>query len=663
MHKKVKKILIYFGGFILLIVGGTVGMIEFTNRPDFCRSCHYMEPYYDAWKESSHKDVSCDLCHYTPGYENMIMGKIHDINQLVKYATNAYRKSKPWAEIDDASCLREGCHDTRLLQGEVMFGNVKFDHGPHLSELRRGRKLRCTSCHSQIVQGEHMTVTASTCVLCHFKETEKHEGEMDTDDCRLCHDPSVEPKSITEQGYDHTKILADSLDCRRCHGNMLVGDGAVNDKGCYFCHWDQDRLSKFNDSELMHRKHITENKIECEQCHSPMEHKWTTPENAAEHCGGCHQGMHQNQLKLFSGEGGIGVKNHPNPMYNISMSCQGCHVQHATETMPNGGTTFIAGENSCEPCHGKGYDRLLVQWNKTIKNKVQYLSKLMNKVENSYDKSSKSNFSEVIPLIKNARTNLDIVRYGKPVHNIVYSNELLFSSFDDLSKAGKKLEIFVDPTTLFSQKQMVPSDCKNCHATIDNITVELPNRSFEHGLHLKAGKECADCHTHQRRHGQTFKFVKDCQSCHHQKATAGDCNRCHELQAKAYNGGKFNGFVFETSVMAEAEISCEECHTSEDEKIVRPHMQSCENCHESEYVDIGDNWQAEVKDKIDELEIVIELAKELPLNKLQSNNFNKDLKSFKKIKKDKSYGIHNNEEYIRIMDEMIQKYKNLESGS
>ena len=43
-------------------------------------------------------------------------------------------------------------------------------------EMTRGIKLRCTSCHSQIVQGQHMAVTATTCFLCHFKNQHFNEG-------------------------------------------------------------------------------------------------------------------------------------------------------------------------------------------------------------------------------------------------------------------------------------------------------------------------------------------------------------------------------------------------------------------------------------------------------------------------------------------------------
>ena len=39
----------------------------YTSRPQFCNSCHIMEPYYASWQQSSHKDVSCIECHFPPG--------------------------------------------------------------------------------------------------------------------------------------------------------------------------------------------------------------------------------------------------------------------------------------------------------------------------------------------------------------------------------------------------------------------------------------------------------------------------------------------------------------------------------------------------------------------------------------------------------------------
>ena len=35
---------------LLVVVGGGVGFGEYSMQPDFCRSCHIMEPYYQAWQ-------------------------------------------------------------------------------------------------------------------------------------------------------------------------------------------------------------------------------------------------------------------------------------------------------------------------------------------------------------------------------------------------------------------------------------------------------------------------------------------------------------------------------------------------------------------------------------------------------------------------------------
>ena len=37
------------------------------------------------------------------------------MSQVVKYVTRTY-SSKPFAQIDDSACLREGCHSKRLVE-------------------------------------------------------------------------------------------------------------------------------------------------------------------------------------------------------------------------------------------------------------------------------------------------------------------------------------------------------------------------------------------------------------------------------------------------------------------------------------------------------------------------------------------------------------------
>jgi trimethylamine-N-oxide reductase cytochrome c-type subunit TorC len=103
---------------VILLVVVTVGFIEYSAQPSFCTNCHIMQPYYDSWSTSSHNNVKCISCHYAPGIKAEAMGKLQAANQVVKYVTGAYGM-KPWAEIEDAACLRSGCHTERALEGQL----------------------------------------------------------------------------------------------------------------------------------------------------------------------------------------------------------------------------------------------------------------------------------------------------------------------------------------------------------------------------------------------------------------------------------------------------------------------------------------------------------------------------------------------------------------
>jgi len=140
----------------------------------------------------------------------MWRGKIQGLVQVVKYFT-ATAGTRPWAEVEDASCMRQGCHQTRLLEGRVTFHhkNIHFDHKPHLLEMKRGKKLRCTSCHSQMVMGSHISVTTSTCILCHFKD--RPPGKPIAG-CRGCH--QVPQDTITLPSgleYKHSKYVDSAI--------------------------------------------------------------------------------------------------------------------------------------------------------------------------------------------------------------------------------------------------------------------------------------------------------------------------------------------------------------------------------------------------------------------------------------------------------------------
>ena len=247
------RILIVFS---VLLVIGSIGLLQYSTHPSFCKSCHIMKPYYDAWKTSTHNFVPCVDCHYPPGFRHHLKGKLQAISQVVKYVTRTYG-TKPYAEIEDASCLQKGCHEKRLLKGKVVFlKGIIFDHKPHLQQLRRGIQLKCTSCHSQIVIGTHIAADERVCFACHFKNM--IEGEK-ISACTTCHSTPKEDIKFGDLTFNHADFVGRGIRCKKCHIEVIEGKGEVHEERCFSCHREPERIIRIGEdrkSTRLNSSHI-----------------------------------------------------------------------------------------------------------------------------------------------------------------------------------------------------------------------------------------------------------------------------------------------------------------------------------------------------------------------------------------------------------------------
>lgn len=265
--------------FIILTAGLVVGvamlggLYKVSSSPVLCSSCHIMTPYVEAWKTSKHNNVSCVECHYPPGFRDSLWVKYQALAQVAKWATQTY-SSKPFAEVEDASCLRSGCHSRRLLEGKVVFKrDIIFDHRPHLEEVRRGRQLRCTSCHSQIVVGTHIEVTESTCFLCHFKGMKVGRELHPLAGCTGCHEPPKGEVVVGSVRFDHEEMVRRGVACEKCHLNVIEGEGEAPQERCFTCHNEPEKLKRYGDTPFVHDFHVTGHNIECARCHNEIKHQ------------------------------------------------------------------------------------------------------------------------------------------------------------------------------------------------------------------------------------------------------------------------------------------------------------------------------------------------------------------------------------------------------
>jgi nitrate/TMAO reductase-like tetraheme cytochrome c subunit len=508
---------------VILAAVGTVGVVEFSSSPTFCQTCHNMKPYYESWKHSSHNEVSCIECHIAPGIKGEAMGKIQALNQLVKYVTRTYGL-KPWAEVEDASCMRSGCHSERKVEGLVDFNGVQFDHTEHLGELRREKQLRCTSCHSQIVQGEHIAVTVSTCILCHFKDRESDDPVAG---CVGCH--PAPPRVVSDQGFvvDHKQYVKDQISCVSCHGNVVTGTGEADPAMCKNCHNEPDRFNRYDEVERMHVVHITDNKVECQQCHTSMEHRIAElqPEMALD-CRGCHDQAHEAQQRLYAGLGGHGTPNAPSQMFLARVSCDGCHEKAAK--LDAHANVKVVDDASCMSCHGIRYANMLPSWKRGMEERVARVAPIVARARAAMGPVNTPQRQVADSLLRQAEENLELVRVGKPAHNVTYADQLLRASLALVRQAVREGRLPYAVPNVDLGPPVAESECLSCHLGVERaVTAFRGGGRFSHPDHVVAERmACTACHTSLDDHGgTTVRTRDDCSECHH--STKRPCESCH----------------------------------------------------------------------------------------------------------------------------------------
>ena len=441
----------------VVLLSAMVGFAEYSMQPEFCRTCHLMEPYYQAWHDSTHKDVPCGDCHFEPGWRNTIKGKWQASSQAVKYITQTYG-SKPHGEVHDASCLRSGCHDQRLLEGKVDWTvqtqrghdiTIHFDHAPHLGEMRRGKELRCVSCHSQMVQGQHIVVTLDTCFLCHFKGLEHGRDDQTIGGCRSCHDAPKQEIELATGMFKHSDYIDRGVTCQNCHVEVVSGDGAVPRQFCWTCHNQEEHLSRYGETKLMHRNHVTDHKVECASCHVQIVHHlaaglseggsmMTGPKRMmlteSGDCSQCHDRLHNAPVNLYQGSGGRGVPDMPSPMYRAQVDCVACHRsrQHKGELTDMTGETFVADTQACNDCHAKEYSRLVDDWKRAVTGLLTQADQVLDEAQMRFGDEPLAG-PEALRwqrVMDDARHNVALVRSGHGVHNVNYAVALLHHAID-----------------------------------------------------------------------------------------------------------------------------------------------------------------------------------------------------------------------------------------
>jgi hypothetical protein len=655
-----KRFLLFFGIYFVLLIVLVAASAEYTSRPSFCPTCHYMETFYQSWRTSAHNKVDCVECHFEPGVSGTIRGKLNGLVQIVNYISLSYKKRKPWAEIPDNTCTRSGCHETQGLQDTTYeFKGISFSHKNHLQELRRGKTLKCTSCHSQIVQGTHIEVTGSTCYNCHFKRSDDPEHKFDKlSDCKTCHNWEGKTKEqMANFRYDHTSVVESDISCLSCHTNTIAGNGEVGKERCFQCHFENERLDKYDNTEEMHTTHISKHSVRCFVCHSPIDHKVQKLDpSSPPDCRSCHTDAHSQQVSLYTGENGFAVDKNPSIMYLNGINCRGCHIFHETDKRDI--ETFKAGESSCEKCHGRGYDNLIKQWETASAKRVAAITSIYKSVSFQVASSTSSRKPDAEDLLNQAYHNIRIVEVGKSVHNVQFADQLLLSGYNLMKKSLTVIGSSLSLPAFESSAEFIPNECYNCHSGIQEISIRKYDMKFSHNQHIVKNRiACSKCHSNAKQHGELIVSKENCNSCHHTKVnTDQECQKCHGFQTQMYNGTFLNRS--QPDYMKSGAVACIDCH-SDAVKIIKPTNQICLKCHDDSYREMGDEWKEDIKKLLKEADTEIKELKDVMLDSEQQALVSEARKLVNDISSYPSIYVHNYDLISTLLSEKIKQLKKM----
>jgi cytochrome c nitrite reductase small subunit len=138
MSRKLIIVIVVLLAAVVLGGVGAVGFWQYHEKPEFCATCHIMDPYLESWQDSdlgahAHavEDITCLDCH-EPTVQQQVQ-------ELVVYMQGDFDVPLAQIRYPMSECLE--CHDSYAALAELTSGGDFNPHGSHWGELE------CGVCH------------------------------------------------------------------------------------------------------------------------------------------------------------------------------------------------------------------------------------------------------------------------------------------------------------------------------------------------------------------------------------------------------------------------------------------------------------------------------------------------------------------------------------
>ena len=220
-----KGLSLVMAALVVLALGGAAA-IPLTNQPTFCASCHTIQPSFDSWARSTHKDVTCVDCHVRPGISGFLQDKVYagleDV--AITFFGTPTEPHDLQSHVYSDVCL--SCHRAILRVNELPARDLPppvkevgliMDHREHMKAFEaRGEGEGCTTCHSRVVHGTPIKGYPIVIPRGHAKlDDQPHTPDLPAD----------------------SQLWKTSMaDCMRCHDGKQTHEGEVLSNRCETCH-------------------------------------------------------------------------------------------------------------------------------------------------------------------------------------------------------------------------------------------------------------------------------------------------------------------------------------------------------------------------------------------------------------------------------------------
>jgi hypothetical protein len=230
---------------IIVLLGAFILVARATDATGFCRTCHEMQPYYDAWAQGGHDGhAQCIDCHVNYGFFPRLEHKFVALGEVWVhvFGAKAFPLPRP-ATVPDSRCVRchqkvvpkptqdPFSHELHAKQGPCQLCHATTGHDVTAQALQSAGVYSATNAAARAAvaatgvaapgRGKadvagHVTVICSTChdmaatgcAACHAPP---HEP---LGDCKLCHRPGLTFTFV----HPATRMPGwQRIDCKRCH--------------------------------------------------------------------------------------------------------------------------------------------------------------------------------------------------------------------------------------------------------------------------------------------------------------------------------------------------------------------------------------------------------------------------------------------------------------